>query len=284
MLGVPRGALLPVCGIAGFIDFDKSDSADSLRAKVMRMADALRHRGPDDSGTWADAGSGVAFGHRRLSILDLSSAGAQPMTSACGRYTLVYNGETYNFRELRGELEDLGSRFRGHSDTEVVVEAIGRWGVEGAIERIDGMFAFAVWDGDERRLWLVRDRIGKKPLYYGWCGRRFYFASELKAIHAAPGFRASVDRDALGLLVRYSSIPAPHCIYAGLRKLEAGSLVALQADEGPVALGPRCFWAPREPGEKNAIPGHNLYKYDINIILWRPWRRASDSRFRWRSS
>jgi len=241
-----------VCGICGFLETTPRSSAAQLEDTALRMARTLEHRGPDDSGTWVDAASGVALGHRRLSILDLSPEGSQPMRSACGRFALVYNGEIYNFRELRAELEVSGRTFRGHSDTEVLVEAIGHWGVDGALERANGMLAFAVWDAVARHLTLARGRLGKKPLYYGRCGGRFFFASELKALHAHPDFRAEVDRDALAFFVRYSYVPAPHAIYKGVRKLPAGSLLTVDARGAPVGAAPRGFWSARRVVEEGA--------------------------------
>ncbi len=238
-----------MCGITGFVDADRASDTATLRDRVSRMTDTLEHRGPDDRGTWVDPHCGVALGHRRLSILDPSPEGAQPMASRCGRYVLVYNGELYDFLELRGELEKSGHLFRGHSDTEVLVEAISRWGVEETVRRSNGMFAFAVWDRRERTLTLARDRIGKKPLYYGWRGRTFLFGSELRALRAHPGFRGEVDRDALGLLVRYSYVPAPWSIFRGVRKLEAGHLATLAADAEPRDPELRCYWSRREVAE-----------------------------------
>jgi asparagine synthase (glutamine-hydrolysing) len=240
-----------VCGICGFLLEERgSEQEAALDASVRRMADTLVHRGPDAGGSWVDAAQGVALGHRRLSILDLSPEGAQPMVSACGRYVLVYNGEIYNFRELRAELESRGHGFRGHSDTEVLVEAISLWGAEAAPERCDGMFALAVWDRREARLTLARDRLGKKPLYYGRCGGRFFFASELKALRAHPAFRPEIDRDALGLLVQYSYIPAPHSIFEGVHKLEPGTVLTLDPAKPAEELRPRAFWSAREVAER----------------------------------
>jgi len=219
-----------VCGIAGFLHRTQRPEAGALRERVLAMADALAHRGPDDRGAFVDAAAGVALGHRRLSILDLSKAGAQPMTSACGRFVLSYNGEIYGFASLVRELEGRGLRFRGHSDTEVLVESIAAFGLEATLSRLNGMFAFALWDVAARRLTLVRDRAGKKPLYYGRSGDVFLFGSELSALESHPDFRGEVDRDALGLLVRYGWIPAPHAIYESVRKLEAGSLLHVEAD------------------------------------------------------
>src|ERR1700677_2239365 len=177
-----------MCGIAGYIDTEAPTSAESLRAIAVSMADALAHRGPDHAGVWADARAGVALAHRRLSILDLSPLGEQPMRSHCGRYVLVFNGEIYNFKALRTELQGLGARFAGTSDTEIMLEAISRWGIERAVVRFNGMFALALWDMVDRNLTLVRDRFGEKPLYYGTTGGVFLFASELKALLQHPAF------------------------------------------------------------------------------------------------
>ena len=155
---------------------------DVLAARAREMGGALVHRGPDDAGTWVDAQAGIALAHQRLSILDLSPLGHQPMESADGRYVLAYNGEVYNFAPLRAALAAVGHRFRGHSDTEVLLAAVAEWGIEDALQRCNGMFAIALWDRRERCLWLARDRVGKKPLYYGWAGDALVFGSELKAL------------------------------------------------------------------------------------------------------
>ena len=176
-----------MCGFAGILDTSRLKGDQDLKALALRMADALRHRGPDDRGAWADAAAGIALGFRRLAIVDLTPEGHQPMVSACGRYVVAFNGEIYNFRALRKELEGCpGEPFRGHSDTEVLLAAVSRWGLRRAVERFVGMFAFALWDRRERKLQLVRDRLGEKPLYYGWMGRTFLFGSELKAAAVAP--------------------------------------------------------------------------------------------------
>ncbi len=182
-----------MCGIAGVVDWRGGLPADRLHALAEAMASRLRHRGPDAGGVWSDPEAGVALGHRRLSILDLTEAGAQPMVSASGRHVITYNGEVYNFRDLAADLEAGGHRFRGHSDTEVLLAAIEAWGMRETLTRAQGMFAFAVWDRRERALTLARDRVGKKPLYYGRCGTSLAFASELKAFLVHPGFSRAIS-------------------------------------------------------------------------------------------
>src|SRR5918994_4235222 len=167
-----------MCGLAGFVDCARETPGEALGAIATRMAETLRHRGPDSGGSWADPAAGVALGFRRLAIIDLTEDGDQPMTSACGRYVTVFNGEIYNFGELRRRLEGAGHRFRGRSDTEVMLAAFTEWGVEAALTRLNGMFALAVWDREERRLRLGRGRAGGKPVYYGWAGAGFVFGSE----------------------------------------------------------------------------------------------------------
>ena len=204
------------------------------------MAEALRHRGPDGEGVWEGAEAGIALAHRRLAILDLSPAGAQPMASHSGRLVTVYNGEMYNFRQLRAE---LGSDrpWRGHSDTEVLLEAVEAWGVEAAVKKFHGMFAAAVWDTRERLLHLFRDPAGIKPLYFGRVGDTFAFASELKALVNLPGFDRTVDRDALAAYVRFDNVPAPRTIYRGVHKLKPGHLVSLAAFDAEPK--PKAFWS-----------------------------------------
>jgi asparagine synthase (glutamine-hydrolysing) len=218
-----------MCGIAGYFTLPRSKSSDQMTAEVTRMTDAILLRGPDDSGAWVDAENGVALGHRRLSILDLSPLGHQPMTSADGRFVIVFNGEIYNFQQLRAELEKHGHTWRGHSDTEIMLAAFRQWGITEATKRFNGMFAFAVWDKEERTLTLGRDRLGEKPLYYGWLGDTFVFASELKAIRALPGFNAAINRDAICAQLRFNYIADPWCIYEGLHKLPPASLITLKA-------------------------------------------------------
>jgi asparagine synthase (glutamine-hydrolysing) len=243
-----------MCGIAGFWDVAHRLDAEGAVLALRRMTRAIRHRGPDDEGYFQEPAAGIALGHRRLSVIDLSPEGHQPMVSASGRYVIVYNGEVYNHRALRQELAKLGAAFRGHSDTEVMLAAIEQWGLRDALRRFIGMFAFALWDRQERTLSLVRDRLGIKPLYCGWADGCFVFASELKAIAAMPGFDNAIDRDALCLLLRHSYIAAPHTIYRGLRKLEPGTVLTLCAGDVPkaaaggsvLAENTRAFWSARE--------------------------------------
>lgn len=233
-----------MCGIAGYFTLPRSKSPDQMTAEVTRMTDAIILRGPDDSGAWVDAENGIALGHRRLSILDLSPLGHQPMTSADGRFVIVFNGEIYNFQHLRTELEKHGHTWRGHSDTEIMLAAFSQWGITEATKRFNGMFAFAVWDKEERTLTLGRDRLGEKPLYYGWLGDTFVFASELKAIRALPGFNAAINRDAICAQLRFNYIPDPWCIYEGLHKLPPASHITLKAPaEKPT---PQLYWDLRQ--------------------------------------
>jgi asparagine synthase (glutamine-hydrolysing) len=208
------------------------------------MAAALRHRGPDDEGLWHDAEAGIGLAFRRLAILDLSAEGHQPMLSASGRYVIAFNGEVYNFRALRAELESAGARFRGHSDTEVMLAAFEAWGLEAAVKRFVGMFAFALWDRTERKLHLVRDRIGIKPLYWGWSRGALLFGSELTALRRHPSFDARLDRSAVASFLRFNDVPAPHAIFEGFRKLEPGCLrtfdVAAETPGGEGRLVP--YW------------------------------------------
>ncbi len=241
-----------MCGIAGYWSPKAEDSADRMRALAEAMAIAIRHRGPDAGGTWCAPEAGVAFGHRRLSIIDLSEAGAQPMTSHCGRYVICYNGEIYNFPDLRRELEGLGHSFHGHSDTEVLLAAIAQWGIEEALTRANGMFAFALWDTQTRQLTLARDRTGKKPLYYGWSGGTLLFGSELKALAAHPAFAREIDRDVLTLFIQYGYVPSPHCIFRGLRQLVPGTWIVFGEEDRGQFPEPRTFWSAKQVAEAGA--------------------------------
>jgi len=235
-----------MCGIAGIF----SPESDTLTPVVRKMVETLRHRGPDDSGIWTDDKAGVGLGHRRLSILDRSPMGHQPMLSSCGRFVVTYNGEIYNFAELRDELESLGQAFRGRSDTEVLLAAVSKWGVEQAVTRFNGMFAFALWDRQERTLSLCRDRVGEKPLYYGWSGTAFLFASELKALAAHPQFKRAITRNALALYMRHNCVPAPYSIYDGVFKLSPGTMLTLSERLPGAVPAPVPYWSAKAVAER----------------------------------
>ncbi|WP_419807681.1 asparagine synthase (glutamine-hydrolyzing) [Sphingomonas sp.] len=229
-----------MCGIAGFIS---ANASGDPKAILRRMTTGIRHRGPDDAGLWLEPHHGVALGHRRLSILDLSTAGHQPMASAQDRYQLVYNGEIYNHRLLRRELDEAGRapNWRGHSDTEVILAAFEAWGIETALQRFNGMFALAVWDRKREVLTLACDRFGEKPLYFGWQQGKLLFASEMKALYAHPDFSGTINRDALTLYLRHNYIPAPHSIWEGISKLEPGHYVEIR----PLvtSASPKAYWS-----------------------------------------
>ena len=228
-----------MCGIAGCFDPGIATEEATLLHAARGMADALRHRGPDAEGVWVDAPAGIALAHRRLAVIDLSPTGDQPMTSASGRLVIVYNGEVFNAGELRGELEASGVRFRGHSDTEVVLEACEFWGIERTLGRLIGMFAFAIWDRRSRRLTLVRDRLGVKPLFWGWHGGVLLFASQPGALTAWPRWRAKVDDTAAAQYLRFGYVPAPLSIWSGIGKLRPGHLATIDADG---KTQERCWW------------------------------------------
>jgi asparagine synthase (glutamine-hydrolysing) len=204
------------------------------------MTQSLHHRGPDGGDVWSDGASQVALGHRRLSIIDLSSAGAQPMVSACGRFVISYNGEVYNADELRPELQAAGRQFRGHSDTEVIVEGVAVWGVEPTIRRLIGMFAMALWDRKEERLYLVRDRLGIKPVYWGDVEGRFFFGSELKALRAEPRWSPALDLGALAAYLRFGYVPAPLTVYRGINKLPPGTILTARKGHPPAITA---YWS-----------------------------------------
>lgn len=229
-----------MCGFAGVMSRNKTMLGSNL---ITNMTNSISYRGPDDSGFWDNASSGIALGHRRLSILDLSKAGHQPMHLASGRYVIVFNGEIYNHKKIRVRLE--GHSWMGNSDTETLLVAIERWGISKAIEFCVGMFAFAIWDNLERELILGRDRLGEKPLYYGWQGigesSCFLFGSELKALRAHPSFSAEISRDALCLFMRYNYISAPHSIYQGIYKLMPGHLLRVSINNRDPIL--ESYWS-----------------------------------------
>jgi len=233
-----------MCGIAGFA-FKGGFEAGSAELQAKAMADAIIHRGPDGSGVWVDAEAGIAMAHRRLSIIDLSPAGAQPMVSVSGRYVISYNGEIYNHNDMRDELRDAGFEWRGTSDTESLLAGIETWGLERTLKKLVGMFAFALWDKEKRELSLARDRMGEKPLYYGCNNGRLFFGSELKAFKAHPQFQGEVDRDVVALFLRHNCIPAPYSIYRGIRKLTPGMYLRIPSDKFhlPAELEPVTYWS-----------------------------------------
>jgi len=219
-----------MCGIAGFMNVSKDLGKVDLKNRITAMTDSLGHRGPDDKGVWVDQENGIGLGHRRLSILDLSKSGAQPMKSASGRYQVVYNGEIYNFPSLKRRLSEKGHKFKGTSDTEVLLACTEEWGIKKALQEMNGMFAFALWDNKDSVLHLARDRMGKKPLYYGWSGKSFLFASELKALRAYSEFKPEINRAALTSYVSYNYIPVPQSIYKGIHKLSAASFMTITSN------------------------------------------------------
>ncbi|MGU7783082.1 asparagine synthase (glutamine-hydrolyzing) [Burkholderia sp. PU8-34] len=231
-----------MCGISGFLA-DSNFNEESSRHYLKLMCDSIERRGPDAAGYWLDANAGIALGHRRLSIVDLSEHGHQPMHSACGRFVIVFNGEIYNFNEIRAQLEaeNAAPDWRGHSDTEVLLAAIRAWGIEPALKSLSGMFAFALWDREQRVLTFARDRLGEKPLYYGRIDDVLVFGSELKALRKYPGFsRVQIDRSALSLYMRHNSIPAPHTIYSGIRKLVPGTFAQWRQGQREAEVRP--YW------------------------------------------
>jgi asparagine synthase (glutamine-hydrolysing) len=252
------------------------------------MTSCLLHRGPDDAGVWVDEEAGVALGHRRLSIVDLSPLGHQPMEARGGRYMVAFNGEIYNFPELRRELEGKGHRFRGHSDTEVLLASVEEWGVEASLRRFVGMFAFALWDRAERTLILCRDRLGEKPLFYGWSGGVFLFGSELKALRAHPRWRGEVDRDALALY--RSTAGSESCRRARFCAWNRGMRVSSQSrwSTGPCGRRPPLARATRSaaPSRRRPTPSTDSFATPLPTRWWRTSRsahsfRVASTRQRW---
>lgn len=231
-----------MCGFGGFwVSPELVDDFDKVLSKI---AATMTHRGPDDFGTWYNSKTGIGLAHSRLSIVDLSPAGHQPMHSACARYVIAFNGEIYNHLALRKQLESeqVCPEWRGHSDTETLLACFSAWGVKKTLQAAVGMFALALWDRREGGLTLARDRLGEKPLYWGWCDQTLLFGSELKALKAHPAFNAEVDRNALALLLRHNAIPAPHCIYRGIQKLPSGHMVHIRQGEGAGKAIPYAYW------------------------------------------
>jgi len=242
-----------MCGLTGsWSDAHKGNPAEG---DVRLMCAAIAHRGPDDEGIWSDTGSGVVLGFRRLAIIDISPAGHQPMASDSGRYVAVFNGEIYNFSAIRAELGD-SIAWRGHSDTEVLLAAVERWGLQNAVERCSGMFAIALWDREERTLSLVRDHLGEKPLYYGVLGDTLLFGSELKALRAHPAWRGTVDRNALSLYLRHNYVPAPYSIYENVRKIVPGTIATFRSPSAAPEI--TTYWSAlkvAERGVRNPLTG-----------------------------
>ena len=254
-----------MCGIVGY--WDRQGASSST---VENMALRIQHRGPDGAGTWLNKDGNLAMAHRRLAILELSPAGHQPMLSPCERYTLVFNGEIYNHLDLRAALEKEGGAFawRGHSDTETLLAALRHWGLENTLQRLNGMFAFALWDSQEKTLSLARDRMGEKPLYYGHNNGRFFFSSELKAFKAHPAWQPEIDRDALALFMRHNAVPAPWSIYKGIKKLPPAHFVVITAD-GENISKPQCYWDLAQVAEKGVTHGakeENLVD-ELDVLL-----------------
>ena len=235
-----------MCGITGFLNTSRDQAPDELERVVQAMSGCLRHRGPDDAGAWVDAESGVALAHRRLSVLDTSALGRQPMRSADGRFVIILNGEIYNFRQLRTDLGNRGHNFLTQTDTEVALAAFLEWGVERALAHLEGMFAFALWDRHSRTLFLCRDRLGQKPLFYGWSGNVFLFGSELRPLITHPASQGEVDRSALSSYLRYNYVPTPYSIFRGFCKLLPGCLLILNTCSGRRSPAIRSYWSLRE--------------------------------------
>ena len=249
-----------MCGLAGFLEPNQLFDTSQTESTLLQMSSALSHRGPDDHGTWVDPQAGIALGHRRLSVLDLSSQGHQPMHSHCGRYVIVFNGEIYNYRVLRRELENSGKtpNWHGHSDTEVMLATISCWGLHKAILKFFGMFAFALWDRKERSLHLSRDRIGEKPLYYGWMGKVLLFGSELKALRKHPDWKGEINPDTLALFMQFGYVPTPYSIYKGIFKIKPATIATFTQNHTSTFAPPRVerYWQADElakTGEVNPL-------------------------------
>jgi asparagine synthase (glutamine-hydrolysing) len=240
-----------MCGILGMFSL-AGCSEESMAANLRRMAVAIAHRGPDDQGIWTNPAAGIGLGHRRLSIVDLSPLGHQPMHSRSGRYTITFNGEIYNYRELRAELSALGHSFRSTSDTEVLLAAIEQWGFREALIRSVGMFAIGLWDRDIRTLCLAQDRFGEKPLYFGTFGSTVLFGSELKALRQHSDWQADIDRDALTLLLRYGFIPAPYSVFKQVRKVRPGHIVTIGKSGNHFDIADQYYWSARRQMEEGA--------------------------------
>lgn len=248
-----------MCGIAGFLDLKRRFNERKATEIVRIMADRVTHRGPDAAGAWVDESAGIALGHRRLSIIDLTEAGAQPMVSVSGSSVLCYNGEVYNSGELRPELEARGIKFRGHSDTEIILEAFEAWGVLATAKRLIGMFALAWWDGRARTLWLLRDRIGKKPLYFGRFDDTVLFGSQLKVLTAHPAWHGAINRDALVSYMRFGYYSSGHSVFQGVRQLQPGTAIAFSDGASGAEPIEHTYWDPYEIAARPRV-GRNIHE------------------------
>ncbi|MBI9044368.1 MAG: asparagine synthase (glutamine-hydrolyzing) [Anaerolineaceae bacterium] len=247
-----------MCGFTGFLDPSGQITTEAMQALVVSMSDQIRHRGPDDEGSWVDPEAGLALGFRRLAILDLSESGNQPMFSANGRYVIVFNGENYNFQNLKRELDITGYPFKGTSDTEVILAAVQSWGLKKTLTKLNGMYAFALWDRAEKHLHLVRDHFGIKPLYYGWAGKTLLFGSELKPFLRHPKFEGRINQNALTLYLRDNCIPYPYTIYEGIKKLPPGSLISFGLNELVKEPDVQTYWSLKQvaqEGIRNSFTG-----------------------------
>ena len=253
-----------MCGFVGFLGLGPWARDETAPVLLSSMADTIAHRGPDSEGYWHDAVNGIFLGHRRLAVVDLSPAGAQPMQSMCGRYVLVFNGEVYNHLDLRKELADF--YWRGNSDTETLLAGISSWGLQDTLQRCSGMFAIALWDKQKHNLTLARDRVGEKPLYFGWQGQGqnscFLFGSDLAALRTHPAFAAEVNRDALALYMRSSTIPAPYTIYQGIHKLTPGCFLTVSLAEREPKITP--YWSLRQVVEQGVA--HPFVGTDAEVV------------------
>lgn len=241
-----------MCGIVGFLQSEVFTSSENTKECLQSMTDSIIYRGPDSEGHWYDLDDQIALGHRRLAILDLSESGHQPMLSDDDRYVMVFNGEIYNHLEIRQEIENSIPTiiWKGHSDTETLLKAIQVFGWEETLQKLVGMFAIALWDQQQKELTLARDRMGEKPLYWGWSGETVLFGSELKALKAHPAFNTEIDRDALALLLRYNYIPSPYSIYYGIEKLLPGHFVKIKIGQTREEVSPLSYWSLKENVEK----------------------------------
>lgn len=256
-----------MCGIAGVWDFRGRSSSDDLQKEAQWMADALAHRGPDGHGIFLDRNAGIALSHRRLSIIDPSDQGRQPMTSSCGRFVVVYNGELYNSDELASDLARRDHQFRGHSDTEVLLEGCAEYGIENFVKRVNGIFAFALYDSASRVLWLCRDRMGVKPLYYGKFANRLMFGSELKALARHPGFSRNIDRNAVAAFLQNNYVPGNCSIYEGVDKVPPATILRFNANAQQHAIR---YWSLSEVvrnGISEPISGPDAAQSELTSLL-----------------